>query len=159
MIVIFNPLVESKFDIVEMITLGVAFLGILISVITLNRDKTKRQYDMLYNNLILVTNINLKINEFIKPKLTKKEQMQLDNLTVEYINTYDYISFLINHKQIDYKLAYDYMGDFFIKFFEGFEKKLDKENNKELFKLYAKWKSLPPNSFNNIITAYILGYY
>ena len=112
----------------------IALFAIIISIVTLRRDRRDRQYENLHNTLNIITSINFKITDLVTTKkLTKTKGLQLKILAKELGNTYNYLAFLVNRKQINDKELYDIEHNFIFKFFEDYDKKkwINKEEHKE----------------------------
>ena len=134
-------------------------MSLLISIITLERDKNNRGYDMLHNALILINNLNLKLTDYMKlKKPNKEEQKQINTLRTEYINQYCYLAFLVNNKQIRDSVAYRIGHKFILKMFAKFKPILNKDNHEEIFILVRRWEKYPPISIKNRFMAWLEGY-
>ncbi len=145
---------------INIATIAIAVFSLIISIIAIKRDKVDRGYERLHEALVLINKINLKITEYMGiKKISKKDQMQIESLTTEYINQYCYLAFLINNRQIDDFVAYRMGRRFILKVFRQLRKRLNKREHKEIFLLVKRWEKYPPTNLYNRLLARILGYY
>lgn len=150
----------GEINFLNIAALTIAFFSLVISIITLRRDKTDRGYERLHEALVLINKLNLKITEHMDSgKISKRDRMQIESLTTEYINQYCYLAFLVNNRQIDDFVAYRMGGRFILRIFNLLKKRLNKKEHEEIFILVRRWKKYPPKNLYNRFLAKILGYY
>ena len=153
-----NILTNINNNLIEISSLAIATLSFIISFVTLNRDKEKRQYEMLHNTFVLIGNINQKVIDCMALKIQNSKQITA--LNSEYLNQYSYLAFLINKKQIKDRLAYNMGHKFILQMIEDYKKMgiINWEDHKELLILEKRWKEYPPINFKNRITPIILDF-
>jgi len=87
--------------IADIATIVIAILAFSLSIWTVWRDNANRQFDMLHQINLTISDLNRRIAETMVIEGDKKlKQLQKEAFKEELINQYEFLAFLINRQQI-----------------------------------------------------------
>lgn len=111
----------------------IAFIALAVSIYAVFRDRKNKQMEMLHQSISSVKDLNRTIAETI----TEKEQQKTVFLT-ELKNEYEFLAFLVNHKQIEGKDVFALEGEFLVKLVK--KVKMSRKGYPEVYKLLDRWE-------------------
>ncbi len=110
----------------------IALTAIVLSIYSIFRDRKNKQFEMLHQSVSSIKELNRTIAETISDIGQQKKAF-----LTELKNEYEFLAFLVNHKQIESKDVFDLEGEFMMKLVK--EVKLSKNDYPEIYKLLDRW--------------------
>lgn|GEM_PF-6475400 len=113
--------------------LFIALVALVVSIYSIFRDRKNKQFEMLHQSVASIKGLNRTIAGTISD-LTQQKKTFLTELK----NEYEFLAFLVNHKQIESRDVFGLEGEFLAKLVK--DAKLTRDDYPEIFKLLARWK-------------------
>lgn len=110
----------------------IALIALGLSIYSIFRDRKNKQFEMLHQSVSSVKELNRTIAGTISDLAQQKKAF-----LTELKNEYEFLAFLVNHKQIESKDVFGLEGKFMAKLVK--DAKLTRDDYPEIFKLLDKW--------------------
>lgn len=128
----------------------VAISALLISALSLLRDKRSRQMENLHNVFQDIGQLNIEIANY-NQKERDDEQIKddLEIIKKEKLKEFDYLCYLLNRKKAREKEVYDLGGEDIEEFYGRYKDDMDDERYSDIERVVKRWETHPPTSKKN----------
>lgn len=128
----------------------VATSALLISALSLLRDKRSRQMENLHNVFQDIGQLNIEISNYNeKERDDDQVEQDLTILKKEKLKEYEYLCYLLNRKKAREKEVYDLGGEDIEEFYERYKEDMDDERYSDIERVVKRWETHPPTSKKN----------
>jgi len=128
----------------------VATSALLISTLSLLRDKRSRQMENLHNVFQDIGQLNIEIANYNQKERDDDQiKADLEIIKKEKLKEFDYLCYLLNRKKAREKEVYDLGGEDIEEFYERYKDDMDDERYSDIERVVKRWKAHPPTSKKN----------
>lgn len=128
----------------------IATSALMISAISLLRDKRSREMDMLHDVFRNIGQLNAQILNYNSNERDEEQRIQDGMILLqEKYKEYDYLCFLINRKKVKGRDVYELGGEDMIEFYENYNDQMDDNKYSDIDPVIKRWESHPPTTMGN----------
>lgn len=128
----------------------VATSALLISALSLLRDKRSRQMENLHNVFQDIGQLNIEIANYNQNERDDEQiKDDLEIIKKEKLKEFDYLCYLLNRKKAREKEVYDLGGEDIEEFHERYKNDMDDELYSDIERVVKRWETHPPTSKKN----------
>lgn len=128
----------------------IATSALLISALSLLRDKRSRQMENLHNVFQDIGGLNIEIANYNEKERDDKQIKQdVEIIKKEKLKEYDYLCYLLNRKKAREKEVYDLGGEDIQEFYERYKDEMNDERYSDIERVVKRWETHPPTSRKN----------
>ncbi|WP_136361855.1 hypothetical protein [Halobellus limi] len=128
----------------------VATSALIISTLSLLRDKRSRQMDMLHSVFQDIGNLNIEIANYNSSERDEEQiEQDLEIIKKEKLKEFDYLCYLLNRKKAREKEVYDLGGEDVKDFYERYKDDMDDSRYSDIERVVKRWETYPPTSKMN----------
>ncbi|ELZ40634.1 hypothetical protein C471_07621 [Halorubrum saccharovorum DSM 1137] len=128
----------------------IAASALVVSILSLLRDKQSRQMDMLHEVFRNIGELNSQLVDY-NPSERDEEQRKQDGKIIfqEKAKEFDYLCFLINRNKVKERDVYELGGDDIVDFYESYSDRMDGESYSDIEPVVERWETHPPTTVWN----------
>lgn len=125
----------------------IAAFALLVSLISLRRDKRSRQMDMLHDVFRKIGELNTQLLNY-NPNDKDEEQQNQDGMILlqEKFKEFDYLCYLMNRKKVKERDVYELGGSDLKDFYERYGNHMDDDKYSDIEPVVTRWETHPPTS-------------
>lgn len=128
----------------------VATSALIISALSLLRDKRSRQMDMLHSVFQDIGSLNIEIANYNASERNQEQiEQDLEIIKKEKLKEFDYLCYLLNRKKAREKEVYDLGGEDIEDFYERYKDDMDDDRYSDIERVVKRWETHPPTSTMN----------
>lgn len=142
--------VETLIGIAQYWEAIIAVSALVVSILSLLRDKRSREMDMLHEVFQNISELNSQLVDYNPSERDEEQQIQDGKILFqEKAKEFDYLCFLINRKKVKERDVYELGGEDIVEFYESYHDRMGGEKYSDIGPVVERWETHPPTTMWN----------